>query len=102
MPIKPSTFRLHQKQQKQHRPCDQWRGRADERGYDSKWKNLRNAFITENPLCKHCEEQGRTTPATEVDHIKAFCGKNDPLRLDWQNLQSLCHSCHVKKTRREH
>ena len=34
----------------------------------------------------------------EVDHIVPFKGKDDPLRLDETNLQSLCRPCHATKT----
>lgn len=103
MPTRPSTFRLNknQKEKQSHRPCEQWRGSAKDRGYDGQWVKLRNAFIAENPLCKHCDERGETMLATEVDHIRPFRGKDDPLRLAPSNLQSLCHSCHVVKTKRD-
>jgi len=77
------------------------RGSAASRGYDNQWRKLRNSFIMHNPLCRHCEESGRVTPAQDVDHRKPFKGKDDPLRLDWNNLQSLCRQCHNIKTRRE-
>jgi 5-methylcytosine-specific restriction protein A len=35
--------------------------------------------------------------ATQVDHVKAHHG-NEALRLDPANLQSLCQSCHSRKT----
>lgn len=102
MPTKPQSLKLTTPHHKpHHRPCDQWRERSDKRGYDTVWKNLRNAFIEENPLCRHCEERGLMTLATEVDHIRPFQGINDPLRLNSENLQSLCHSCHVTKTYRD-
>lgn len=66
------------------------RPNAYERGYDHKWRKLRNFFIRHNPLCKHCG-----APATEVDHIIPLIagGTNHD-----HNLQSLCHRCHMKKT----
>jgi len=85
----------------ERKPRRDTRQSASKRGYDSRWKKLRNAFIQHNPVCEHCERNGQTTRATEVDHIKPFKGYGDPLRLDVSNLQSLCHSCHVKKTHRD-
>lgn len=76
-------------------------GSSRERGYNSQWERLRNRFIALNPLCAHCEQAGRVTPATEVDHIQPFNGIADPRRLMWNNLQSLCHSCHVAKTHKD-
>lgn len=84
--------------QSRRREC---RAPSRDRGYDRNWEKLRDRFIAENPICKHCESAGRVTPATEVDHISPFMGVSDPLRLAWDNLQSLCHSCHVTKTHRE-
>lgn len=72
-----------------------------QRGYDRSWEKLRARFIATNPLCAHCDAAGLVTPATEVDHIRPFDGLADPLRLAWNNLQSLCHSCHVTKTHRD-
>ena len=43
---------------------------------------------------------GLTIPAYHVDH-KIPLAKDYTLRLDYNNLQSLCHSCHSKKTKRE-
>lgn len=64
------------------------------------WKNLRTAFIAANPLCRACEEIGRTEPGYIVDHIVERA--DDASReLDWDNLQTLCLSCHSRKTRRE-
>jgi len=54
-----------------------------------------------HPICKHCEEAGRVTAAQDVDHRTPFQGLDDPLRLDWNNLQSLCRHHHNIKTRRE-
>jgi len=52
-------------------------------------------FLRANPLCVECQATGRTEAATDVDHIVARRnGGGD----DWDNLQSLCHSHHSKKT----
>jgi 5-methylcytosine-specific restriction protein A len=64
------------------------------------WKDLRNAFIAEHPLCAACEATGRTTPGFIVDHIIERA--DDPsLELEWSNLQTMCLSCHSRKTRIE-
>ena len=70
-----------------------------ERGYDQDWINLRALFIADNPMCKHCDERGIATPATDVDHIIDIEVRPE-LRLVWANLQSLCKSCHGRKTRK--
>ena len=61
-------------------------------GYGVRWQRTRRAFLRVNPLCVAC---GR--PATIVDHIDGL-GPLAPHGHDWANLQSLCWSCHSKKT----
>jgi len=67
------------------------------RGYGRDWQKLREAFLSENPLCVKCLERGVFEEAAEVDHIVAHRG-DDGLRLDWMNLQAMCKSCHASKT----
>jgi 5-methylcytosine-specific restriction protein A len=70
-----------------------------ERGYDAVWEKLRDAFKLANPICKHCLEQdGKAVPMHDVDHIIDI-DKRPDLRLDWDNLQSLCKTHHGRKTR---
>ncbi len=63
----------------------------------TKWRKLRDVKINSNALCEACERRGLTVLAVEVDHIVSI--KLDySLRLDYDNLQSLCRQCHAKKT----
>ena len=71
---------------------------ASERGYDSSWRKARTQYLKENPLCVKCEEEGRITSATVVDHIKPHRG-NYNLFWDQNNWQSLCKKCHDRKTK---
>jgi len=68
------------------------------RGYDAAWRRIRDTFLARHPLCVECTRDGRTTPATDVDHVL-------PLRRggthDHRNLQSLCRPHHSAKTVRE-
>lgn len=72
---------------------DESRGTSTERGYDSNWKKTSDAHLKKYPFCSKCEE-----PAVDVDHIipKDRGGKDIKI-----NLQSLCKSCHNKKTAEE-
>ena len=70
---------------------------ATARGYGSDWRRLRNWYATRNPLCEECLGRNRVMPVEEVDHVQEFDGKDDPLRLDHNNLMSLCRSCHRRK-----
>jgi 5-methylcytosine-specific restriction protein A len=58
----------------------------------------RKQKLAANPVCEECERQGRPTVAVTVDHILPFRGRDDPRRLDWDNLQSLCRRHHDTKT----
>ena len=71
------------------------RGTATDRGYDSRWRRLRDAHLAAHPLCVGCGE-----PASIVDHITPHRG-HDRLRLDPGNLQSVCRGCHTVKTKAE-
>jgi 5-methylcytosine-specific restriction protein A len=72
-----------------------------QRFYQSaKWQRTRLIKLAESPLCEMCLVSGMTTPAVHVDHIVPL-SEDYNKRLDYDNLQSLCHSCHSKKTKRE-
>jgi 5-methylcytosine-specific restriction endonuclease McrA len=74
------------------------RGTTNERGYDADWERLRDLHKFNEPLCRHCLAKGLVVPMDEVDHIIDIAVRPD-LRLDDANLQSLCKSCHSRKTR---
>lgn len=78
----------------------QKRGTAKERGYDGTWRRLRDKHIHANPLCAHCLLNHRVVPGTQVDHRIPHCG-DESLRLDPNNLQTLCARCHSIKTTTE-
>ena len=71
---------------------------SHQRGYDKRWRKLRDKYINDHPMCEHCEARGDSVPAREVDHIIEFSGVDDKKRLDESNLQSLCRPCHASKT----
>lgn len=60
-----------------------------------KWMLTRAKWLSANPLCVMCEQHGRISAATEVDHITRLAdgGKDDET-----NYQSLCYDCHKAKT----
>jgi 5-methylcytosine-specific restriction protein A len=84
MPTYPLTH-----SQRRPRPKDNRAG-STARGYGIHWQRKRNWYIKHHPLCVKC---GRI--ATDVDHIiPRVRGGTD----DEDNLQSLCHACHSRKT----
>lgn len=65
---------------------------AAARGYDHRWRKVRDSFLRRNPLCAKCGK-----PASVVDHVV-------PHKGDWilfwkkENWQALCERCHNVKT----
>lgn len=65
------------------------------------WQQLRVFVLNrDNYLCRECFKQKRIARATHVDHIIPIAERWD-LRLDPDNCQSLCVSCHTRKTNAE-
>lgn len=94
------TYCMPHRAQRQ-REQDVKRGNFRQRGYTSAWDRARATFLRQHPLCRVCESHGRLTPASVVDHIVPHKGDQ---RLFWDttnNWQSLCRSCHSRKTARE-
>lgn len=70
--------------------------------YNSKaWQDVRQIRIgMDRGLCRRC---GR--PGNEVDHIIELTPENiddEKIALNLDNLQTLCHTCHTRKTKAEH
>jgi 5-methylcytosine-specific restriction enzyme A len=72
--------------------------KAREFYHSKEWQRVRQAaLMRDNYLCQDCLKEKRITPADVVDHIV-------PVKVDWSkrlsldNLQSLCHRCHNRKT----
>lgn len=74
---------------------DSRRGSSSQRGYNSRWQKARETFLRRRPLCKMCEDEGRLTPATLVDHIVPHRG-DTALFWDTDNWQPLCKPHHDK------
>jgi 5-methylcytosine-specific restriction endonuclease McrA len=75
--------------------------KTTEAGYDGAWKRLSVRFRMENPLCEQCKKRGIATEASEVHHIVPIA-EAPWLRLEWNNLMSLCVPCHraIEQARR--
>lgn len=82
----------------EHKRTMNYDGRSRHKlGYTNTWLKARKAFLIAHPLCVECAKLGKTTPATEVDHIIPHKG-NKTLFWNEKNWQPLCKSCHSKKT----
>jgi len=73
---------------------------ADRLRSTARWQRLRMVVLRREPLCRACTDAGRTTPATEVDHLEPLQQRID-LAFVEANLQPLCRSCHMAKTAAE-
>jgi len=74
------------------------RGNSTERGYDAKWQKISRAFRKAQPNCAECgvvNEMRRMV----VDHIVPHRGDRK-IFWDPSNWQTLCQTCHNKKTAR--
>ena len=65
----------------------------------SRWRKFRRVYLAQHPLCVECERQGKTTPATDVDHIEPH--KGDRAKFWAGPFQALCAECHSRKTASE-
>jgi len=60
------------------------------------WKSIRRHRLAEEPQCRECAIEGRTVPASYVDHIEPHRGEWS-LFMKYENTQSLClrhHNAH--------
>ncbi|MEI8017776.1 MAG: HNH endonuclease signature motif containing protein [Schlesneria sp.] len=93
MPSRAPRYRpASPKRRKDDRPS------SSKRGYDSRWRRARKRKLADDPLCQRCLANERSVIAAEVDHIDPVDGPNDPKFWDSTNWQSLCKTCHSKKT----
>lgn len=66
------------------------------RQYGARWRKLRAEYVALHPLCEQCLKEGRMVPVEEVHHIKPI---KDGGTHSFDNLMSLCQSCHTKLER---
>lgn len=89
-----------------HRPKDSARRSEEAKTWrwmyqTDTWRDvLRPGQLLREPFCRECAKRGHRTLATDVDHIVDHKG-DWTLFTDPDNLESLCHSCHSRKTMAE-
>lgn len=64
-----------------------------------RWKMIRRLQLSQHPWCAQCLRANIYTPATDVDHEEPHRG--DPVKFYIGKLQSLCVTCHSRKTAAE-
>ena len=60
------------------------------------WRYARKKQLEAHPFCEECLKEGKRTKATMVDHIVPIKQGGD--KFAPSNLQSLCWSCHSRKS----
>ena len=72
------------------------------RGYGHRWRCYREGYLRKHPLCVLCQQLGRVTAASVVDHRIPHRG-DETLFWDEANHQALCRPCHDSaKAKLEH
>ena len=64
------------------------------------WKQLRQAQLQREPLCRMHMETGQVVPGDTVDHVKPHRG-DMALFSNPRNLQTLCRQCHSSHKQRQ-
>ena len=64
----------------------------------TRWRKFRIAYLQEHPLCLPCQQAGRLTPATQIDHVAIEVRDSVEHQFDESNLQPICANCHSRKT----
>lgn len=89
-----------------HKPKDSTRRSEESKSWHwmyltPEWvDDLRPEQLLREPFCRECAQRGIRTRATDVDHVEPHNGDWSKF-TDRSNLQSLCHSCHSRKTMAE-
>ena len=79
----------HAKPREARKEYERNRPSSTKRGYGRRWAKLRRMVLHRNPLCK-CGAL-----ATEVHHARA---KKHGGEDSFENLESMCHTCHTRIT----
>ena len=76
MPSKPRTLagilrrrRPADREYNRARRADPGRGVEDAGVSKARWKRLRTRVLRDEPVCRACAAEGRSEPATTVDHV---------------------------------
>jgi 5-methylcytosine-specific restriction endonuclease McrA len=72
--------------------------------YDTyQWKKVRKLQLQRESLCRTCLSASRIVAASVADHVIRYNTKEGQELgfFNMDNLQSLCSSCHARKSNRE-
>jgi len=94
MPRKPGEKYMEKRKKDRMRRYNDSRPTRHDFYHSTVWRKARGRYKRLHPLCEECERRGRVVPADVVHHKVEIALGGDPLSFD--NLESLCHSCHNK------
>ena len=98
MPTRPPTHRPPRCDAPSHSAPRARRPSASKRGYGRAWERLAGAFRNRHPYCADpFGLHDGSVPGSHVDHIVPRSADGTD---EWSNLQTLCASCHSRKTAR--
>lgn len=66
---------------------------AVRRRYGRAWKQIRDYYVSQHPLCEKCLEHGKFAMVEEVHHKQPL---SEGGTHEQSNLIALCKSCHSK------
>jgi 5-methylcytosine-specific restriction protein A len=95
-----SRCEIHTRTQKKQQQDNRKFNPETQKIYNTKrWRRTSEKYRVINPLCERCLEEDIETYADVVDHIKELSDGGEA--YNFENLMSLCHSCHNMKTKNE-
>lgn len=98
MPSQPPRYRPPGWKPSERKPWARDARHEDKRVRGRKGQRIRRRVLEEEPLCRMCLAEGRTSASVVVDHVVPLSqGGSD----DRANKQGLCDPCHDAKTQRE-
>jgi 5-methylcytosine-specific restriction enzyme A len=99
--VEPGERRCAQHQREYGRRDAQWRGSAQERGYNHRWMKTSKRNLGRSPFCVMCLAKGIVKAARVSDHIVPVTSASDPSFFKESAIQSLCVECHAIKTQED-
>lgn len=84
---------------KEHPYLDAHDAESEKLYHTARWARIRKRQLAKDPWCAQCLLQDVYTPATVVDHVIPHRG--DPVKFYRGPFQSLCKTCHDRKTAKE-
>jgi 5-methylcytosine-specific restriction protein A len=99
VPYSVPTYNPHRKQgESRHTQYDRTRRNRQSKAFynSTPWLKLRMSKLRQDPMCQRCRAMGTIVQATHVHHVRPITEDYDG-RLDMDNLESLCPSCHGRE-----